>query len=171
MKKAAQQAPEKTASRYLTFMMKEEIYGLEIERVKEILEFRGVTRMPMTPDFIRGVINLRGNVVAVMDLQQFFFSRETEITRYTCIVIVERETDGEMQYTGILVDSVRQVLDLGEDDLDETPEFGTPVANSFVSALGKTDEGLVVLLSLDALLTFRTVVEARSEAISKIEEN
>lgn len=155
----AQLTLEKVAEKYLTFVMKDEVYGFEIGRVKEILEYRGCTRVPMVPDFVRGVINLRGNVVAVMDLQKFFLGTDSEITRWTCVVIVEREVDGEMLYTGILVDSVRQVLDLDEEDTEETPEFGTPVANAFVAALGKTSEGLVVLLNLDALLTFKAVAE------------
>jgi len=156
-------------TQYLNFTSGEEIYGIEIHRVKEILEFRGCTRMPMVPDFIRGVINLRGHVVPVIDMQRFFFGKEARITRWSCVVIVEQEVGNETMFTGILVDSVRQVLELSEENHETPPDFGTPVAANYIKCLGKMDDAIVIILNLDVLLAYREAGDVKN-AVRTLEQ-
>jgi purine-binding chemotaxis protein CheW len=153
---------------YLNFTVGNEIYGLEIHRVKEILEFRGCTRMPMVPEFIRGVINLRGHVVPVIDMAKFFFGRDSEITRWSCVVIVEQDVDGETMFTGILVDSVRQVLEMQQSDMEPVPDFGTPVSANYIKSLAKTEDALIIILKLDTLLAYREATDVKN-AVKTIE--
>lgn len=155
-----------TVEQYLNFTLSNEIYGIEIQRVKEILEFKGCTRMPMVPEFIRGVINLRGHVVPVLDLQKFFFGNDSKITRWSCVVILEQEGDRENMYTGILVDSVRQVMEIQKSSLEEPPDFGTPIAADYIHALGKNGDDLVIILKLGTLLAYRESEAVRQAVIA-----
>ncbi len=156
---------------YLNFSLKDEVYGIEITRVKEILEFKGCTRMPMVPEFIRGVINLRGHVVPVLDLQKFFFGNDSQITKWSCVIILEQDGEGENMYTGILVDSVRQVMEIQESNLEEPPDFGTPIAADYIHALGKVEDELVIILSLDKLLSYRDAEAVKQAANAALIES
>lgn len=152
---------------FLSCRVNDETYGLEIHRVKEILEFKGCTRMPMVPDFIRGVINLRGHVVPVMDMRRFFFEKESDITRWSCVVIVEGEEAGDTQYTGILVDSVHQVIEVAAENLESPPDFGTSVSPGFIDYLGKVGDEFIIVLNMDALLSYSEIgVEQRTAIAS-----
>ena len=118
---------EVVQQQYLTFFLADEEYAINIQRVKEIIEYTTVTKVPKVPEWIRGVINLRGNVVPVVDLAVRFGLEERPITKTTCIVIVEIEQDSERTVMGVIADAVNQVIDLAPKDIEEPPAFGTRV--------------------------------------------
>jgi purine-binding chemotaxis protein CheW len=139
-------------AQYLTFMLGGESFGIGIMAVKEIIEFSGITDVPMMPDSIRGVINLRGAVVPVMDLAARFGRPQTVAGKRTCIVIVELESDGERQLTGVVVDAVSAVLDIPAADIEPAPSFGTRIRGDFIAGMGKVNGRFVILLNVDAVL-------------------
>ncbi|MBI5446356.1 MAG: chemotaxis protein CheW [Deltaproteobacteria bacterium] len=140
-------------SQYLTFTLDEELYALDIGKVREVLEFEGVTKVPRTPDFMRGVINLRGNVVPVVDLRLKFGMTRTEKRVSTCIVITEVVVDGETTVLGVLADAVQEVLDLESGQIDPPPRLGTRLDTSFIQGMGKREEEFIVLLDIDKIFT------------------
>ncbi|MCB1174495.1 MAG: purine-binding chemotaxis protein CheW [Leptospiraceae bacterium] len=133
-------------NQYLTYHLGDELYGIDILSIKEIIEYDDVTIVPMTPSYIRGVINLRGNVVPVADLPSLFEHTPIAITRRTCIVILEVHSDDGKYEVGMMVDSVTEVIDINPDDIDPPPSFGTRVHVSCIKGMGKTDKGFVILL-------------------------
>lgn len=137
---------------YLTFRLGEESYALGLLSVKEIIEYGGVTQVPMMPGFVRGVINLRGRVVPVIDLANRLRSESAAVTRRTCIVIVEVSNDGEPQDMGIIVDAVSQVVDIPPQSVEAGPSFGAKVRADFIAGMGKLDEGFVIMLDIDRVL-------------------
>ena len=145
---------------YLTFFIRSEEYAVGILRVKEILEYEAVTRVPRMPSHVRGVINLRGAVLPVIDLAAKFGHPETEPTRTTCIVVVETKVEGEMLVIGVLADSVSQVIDLAAEQIEPPPSFGTSVRLDFLTGMGKPDGRLVLLLDLDRILSPVELLEA-----------
>jgi len=138
---------------YLTFYIGREEYAVGILRVKEIIEYATVTRVPGVPSHVRGVINLRGAVVPVVDLGAKFGSHETEPTRTTCIVIVEAQLDGATVVTGVMADSVSEVIDLATEQIEPPPPFGTGVRVDYLVGMGKVDSHLVLILDLDRVLS------------------
>jgi purine-binding chemotaxis protein CheW len=149
---------------YLTFSVSGDEYALPILRVREIISYDGVTRVPRTPPFIRGVINLRGSVVPVIDLARKFGYAEVQQTRSTSVVIVEvlLDTDsGEQQIVlGLLVDAVNEVMDLRPEDIQPPPSFGTRVQIAFLTGMGRSGTGFVLLLDIDKVLAAEDVVAA-----------
>ncbi|HSC59224.1 MAG TPA: chemotaxis protein CheW [Gemmatimonadales bacterium] len=139
-------------SQYLTFEVADAEYAVGILRVREIIEYDTLTRVPSAPPAVRGVINLRGSVVPVVDLAVKFGLEARSVTKRTCIVIVECELDGQAAVMGVLVDAVRQVVDLGAADIEAAPAFGSGVRVEFLLGMGKTDRGFVLLLDMDRLL-------------------
>jgi purine-binding chemotaxis protein CheW len=137
---------------FLTFLLGGEMYAVGILRIKEIIEFGALTAVPMMPTFIRGVINLRGAVVPVVDLNARFGGGPTKIGRRTCIVIIEIEADGESQVVGVLVDAVNEVLDIADADIEPAPSFGTQIRPDFVAGMGKVAGNFVILLDLGRVL-------------------
>ncbi len=131
-------------NKYLTFMLADEEYGLEILKVREIIGLMDVTRVPRMPAFIRGVINLRGRVIPVIDLRLKFNMDAVEDTRETCIIVV----DLEEILTGIVVDSVSEVMDIPAGDIEEAPDFGVSVDTEFIMGVGKADDKVVMLLDI-----------------------
>ncbi len=140
------------ARQFLTFQLGGEMYAVGILRIKEIIEYGALTAVPMMPSFIRGVINLRGSVVPVVDLRARFGAGPTPIGRRTCIVIVEIEADGESQVVGVLVDAVHEVLDIADADIEPAPSFGTQIRPDFVAGMGKVAGNFVILLDLARVL-------------------
>jgi len=140
----------------LTFQLRGELFGLEILKVKELLEYNGITKVPMVPDYIRGVINLRGSVVPVVDMLYLFSKTPSEITKKSCIIIVESVGDGESgeSYTGILVDNVNEVIDIIGKDVEHAPAFGTNLKTDFILGMAKVGEEIIILLDMDYLLSF-----------------
>ena len=137
---------------YLTFHLAGEEYAVGILHVKEIIEYGTLTRIPKTPASIRGVINLRGNVVPVIDLALKFGLEERPVTARTCIVMVEVEIDRARTVMGIIADSVSQVISLAEEDILPAPPFGTQVRIDFLHGMGKSGDKFVLVLNIDKVL-------------------
>jgi len=138
---------------YLTFFIRSEEYAVAILRVKEIIEFESVTRVPAMPAHVRGVINLRGSVLPVIDLAAKFGHGESVPARTTCIVVVETQIDGEVLVAGVLADAVSEVVDLPAGQIEPPPPFGTNIRVDFLAGMGKLDGRLVLILDLDRVLT------------------
>ena len=140
-------------TQYLTFVVGEEEYGVRILRAKEIIEYGVVTTIPNAPPFIRGVINLRGSVVPVVDLAVKFGGAPQAPTKRSCVVVVEVERDGQQTVMGIVADRVTQVAELPEDAIEPAPAFGTGVRTDWLLGLGRTDRRFILLLNTDRVLT------------------
>ena len=137
------------AGKYLTFGLAEEQYGLEILKVREIIGVMDITAVPKTPEFVKGVINLRGKVIPVVDLRLKFAMEEAEHTEETCIIVVD--VDGiEM---GIIVDQVSEVMDIATGEIEDPPAFGTSVDTSFILGMGEAEGNVTILLDIDRVLT------------------
>lgn len=140
------------AGKYLTFELGGEEYGLEILKVQEIIGMMNVTRVPRTPSYVRGVINLRGKVIPVVDLRLKFSMDSQEDTEKTCIIVVQITTATSQVITGIIVDEVSEVLDIAGDQIEPPPAFGTTVDTDFIMGMGKIDQKVVMLLDVDKVL-------------------
>ena len=138
---------------YLTFSLGGESFAIPIEHVREIIEFGGITTIPMMPPFLRGVINLRGAVVPVVDLQARFGRGETTIAKRTCVVIVEVVVDGSAHLLGALVDSVSEVLTLDRGRLESKPSFGSGLRADFVDGILNLDDRFIVTLDINKVLS------------------
>ena len=140
-------------TQYLTFQLAGEEFAFSILRVKEILEYDTITRVPNAPAAVRGVINLRGSVVPVVDLAQLFAVPATTVTKRTCVVIVEARVDGQDLVMGVLADAVSQVMDLTPDAIEPPPAFGSRVRVEYLVGMGKVDaRKFVLILDIDRLL-------------------
>jgi purine-binding chemotaxis protein CheW len=162
---AVQPAVEQT--QYLTFYLAGEEYAIGILCVKEILEYDTLTKVPQTPPWIRGVINLRGSVVPVVDLAAKFGLPAGAITKRTCIVIVEANLDETRVVMGVLADAVSQVMDLAPEDIEPPPTFGTRVRVDYLQGMGKVGKKFVLLLDVDRVLSateLLSTVQAATEA-------
>jgi purine-binding chemotaxis protein CheW len=160
-------AADAQAAQYLTFMLAGESFGIGIMAVKEIIEFSGITEVPMMPDSIRGVINLRGAVVPVMDLAARFGRPRSVPGKRTCIVIVELEKDGAYQLMGIVVDAVSAVLDIPAADIEPAPSFGTRIRGDFIAGMGKLNGRFVILLNVDPVLSLEGLPDlATADAVA-----
>ena len=148
---------DETPSQYLTFSLGGEMFAVGILNVKEIIEYGHLTEIPMMPAFIRGVINLRGSVVPVIDLSARFGGRTTEVSRRTCIVIVE-VSDGEMRHDiGIMVDAVSEVLDIPGSEIEPPPSFGAKIRADFIFGMGKVNGKFVIILNIDKVLSVEEI--------------
>jgi purine-binding chemotaxis protein CheW len=136
-------------SQYLTFRLDRELFGMDIAKVREVLEFTTVTKVPRTPDFMRGVINLRGNVVPVVDLRLKLGLSRTERTVNTCVIIAEVDIDGERTVLGALADSVQEVLELDSSQIGPAPRMGTRIDTSVIRGMGKREEEFIIILDID----------------------
>jgi purine-binding chemotaxis protein CheW len=144
---------ETVQQQYLTFFLADEEYAVNIQRVKEIIEYATVTKVPKVPQWIRGVINLRGNVVPVVDLAVRFGLEERPVTKTTCIVIVEVQQDSERTVMGVIADAVNQVIDLAPKDIEEPPAFGTRVRLEYLFGMGKLGKKFSLILNTDTVLS------------------
>ena len=138
--------------KYLTFALAHEEYGLEILKVREIIGYIDVTAIPQTPHYVRGVINLRGQVIPVLDLRAKFGMETTEVTDETCIIVVEIAHSQRKLSTGIIVDRVQEVLDIGGRDIEDAPQFGSSVNTDFILGMAKVEESVKILLDIDRVL-------------------
>lgn len=139
--------------KYLTFALGNEEFGLEILKVREIIGFMDVTAVPQTPAHVKGVINLRGQVIPVIDLRMNFGMPEAEVTEQTCIIVVEINSEDRKYQTGIIVDHVSEVLDIAQKDIEDPPQFGTAVNTEFILGMGKIEESVKILLDIDKVLS------------------
>ncbi len=140
-------------AQYLTFLLGGEMFAIGILGIKEIIEYGSLTAVPMMPGFIRGVINLRGAVVPVVDLSARFGRKSSEVTRRSCIVVLEVETDGEQQDVGVVVDSVSEVLSIAASEIEPPPSFGAKIRADFISGMGKVGGKFVIILNADRVLS------------------
>lgn len=140
------------SQQYLTFSVAGQMYGLGILAIKEIIQYGSVSAVPMMPDFIRGVINLRGAVVPVLDLAARFHGKPATSGRRSCIVVVELMEEEGVQDIGILVDSVSAVLEIGAADIEPPPAFGAGIKSAFIAGMGKVDGQFVILLDPERVL-------------------
>jgi purine-binding chemotaxis protein CheW len=138
---------------YLTFMLGGEVFAIGILSIKEIIEYGHVTTVPMMPECIRGVINLRGAVVPVIDLSARFGGKASTTTRRTCIVIVEVAVEQERQVVGVVVDAVNEVLEIASTEIEPAPSFGTRIRTDFIRGMGKVDQHFVIILEANRVLS------------------
>ena len=140
-------------TQYLTFKLENELFALEIGKVREVLDFTNITKVPQTPDYMRGVINLRGSVVPVVDLRLKFGMTMAEKTVNTCVIIVEVEMDGESVVMGAMADAVQEVLDLEPDQIEPPPRIGTKLNTDFIRGMGKHGDQFIIILDIDKIFT------------------
>jgi len=138
---------------YLTFSLAEEVFAVEVANVKEVLDLETVTKVPRTPHFMRGVINLRGRVVPVVDMRIKFGMPQAVDTIDTCIVVMEVDVEGEMTVIGALADSVREVFALNPDQIEPPPSIGTKLNTDFIKGMGKQGEHFIIVLDIDKVFS------------------
>jgi purine-binding chemotaxis protein CheW len=139
---------------YLTFLLSGEMFAIAILNIKEIIEYGNITEVPMMPSFIRGVINLRGSVVPVVDLSARFGRNKTEISHRTCIVIIEvQNNDESKQDIGVMVDSVSEVLEIPRSEIEPPPAFGAKIRVDFIHGMGKVAGKFVIILNANKVLS------------------
>jgi purine-binding chemotaxis protein CheW len=148
--------------KYLTFTLAGEEYGIGILKIKEIIGMMPITTVPQTPEFVKGVINLRGKVIPVVDLRLRFGMEEIEYTERTCIIVVEIAGQAETLLIGIVVDSVSEVLNIKGEDIEDTPTFGAKLETDYILGMAKMEGGVKILLDIDRVLS--------AEEISVLEE-
>lgn len=141
------------AGKYLTFKLGVEEFGLEILKVQEIIKMMDITRVPRTPGFVRGVINLRGKVIPIVDLRLKFDMESRETTEKTCIIVVQVQRADGVVTMGIIVDEVSEVLDVAGEQIEPAPEFGGVVDTSFILGMGKVGDRVVTLMDVDKVLS------------------
>jgi len=162
--KAPAMASAAEPAQVLTFVLAGELYGIGILSIKEIISYTALTTVPMMPAFARGVINLRGAVVPVVDLLARFGKASSEVTKRTCIVIVEVQTQGERQDIGIVVDAVNEVLDIPASEIEPPPAFGSSIRVDFIQGMGKVRGRFVILLALQHVMSTNDMLALQSAA-------
>ena len=140
-------------TQYLSFKLGDEVFALDVAKVREILDFTSITKVPQTPEFMRGVINLRGSVVPVVDMRIKFGMPRTERSVNTCIVVVEIALDGEPTVIGLLADSVQEVIELGPGQIEPPPKIGSRLRVEFLKGMGKRDERFLMILDIDKVFS------------------
>lgn len=138
---------------YLTFSLSDEVFAMDIRTVREIIQHASMTVVPLMPDFVRGVINLRGAVVPVIDLQSRFGRDSSSVGKKTCIVIFDASSQGEKQELGLMVDSVSEVIDIAHASIEPTPSFGTTIAREFIRGMGKVGSNFIPIIDTDKALS------------------
>ena len=164
-------APTETPVQYLTFALRDEVFAMDIRRVREIIQYSSMTAVPQMPEFVRGVINLRGAVVPVIDLSARFGGKQTEVARRTCIVIVEisQTIDGVdiHQDIGVVVDSVNEVLEIPSSEIEPPPAFGARIRSDFISGMGKVAGHFVIILNINLILSIEEMATLASTVDSE----
>ncbi len=153
MSSQTEKATNVLGGKYLTFRMGQEEYGMEVLRVREIIALMEITRVPKAPDFIRGVINLRGKVIPVVELRKKFKMASIEDTARTCIIVVDGSFNGNPVAIGLLVDAVLAVLDIESKDIEPTPEYSASIRSDYILGMGKAGGQLKILLNIDKVLS------------------
>lgn len=150
--------------KYLTFALGPEEYGLEILKVREIIGYMDITAIPQMPDHVKGVINLRGQVIPVVDIRALFGMETKDITEETCIIVAETSQGKRTFSTGVIVDRVSEVLDIPAKDIEEAPQMGSSVDTDFILGIGKVNASVKILLNIDKVLN-GSGIEALEEAV------
>jgi purine-binding chemotaxis protein CheW len=143
----------RATGQYLSFVLADELYALDIGKVREVLELQPITRIPRMPEHMRGIINLRGNAVPVVDLRMKFGMGSTKSTVDTCIIIVEVQVDNEELVVGALADSVREVFEMETETILPPPKVGTKIDTAFLHGMGKIDDRFVLILDVDKVFS------------------
>jgi purine-binding chemotaxis protein CheW len=163
---------------FLTFVLGNEVYGIEIFKVREIIGFMDITTVPRTPDYLKGVINLRGKVIPIVDLRSKFSMPEVEHTQKTCVIVVEVGAyshargrsvlwhNNTPQQIGIIVDSVSEVSNINSGEIEDAPQFGQKIDSNFILGLGKTKERIIILLDIEEVLSSEEI-----EMVGQLVEN
>jgi purine-binding chemotaxis protein CheW len=139
-------------AQYLTFKLGNEIYGINVEHVKEVNEFGNVYPLPRVPEYIRGIINLRGEVVPVIDLSYRLYGKKGEVSKLSCIVVISLIHEGDEALMGIVIDAVKEVVEIKVDSIVSTPDFSLNIREDFVSGAGKVKDNFIVLLNVNTML-------------------
>lgn len=147
---------------YLTFRLAGETFAFDVVKVREILDYSNITKIPQTPEFMKGVINLRGSVVPVVDMRLKFNMSAQERTVDTCIIVVEIVIDSETTVLGVLVDSVEEVFELEPASIEAAPRVGTKMRTDFILGMGKREEQFVIILDIDKIFSSEELNMARS---------
>jgi purine-binding chemotaxis protein CheW len=166
IKRDAAPAAKKEQHQFLTFLIGGEPFAISILVIKEIIEFGNLTSVPLMPDFIRGVLNLRGQVVPVIDLAARFGRAATAVARRTCVIIIEMDNDGEKQDVGVLVDSVSEVMDIPADMLQPAPAFGARIRVDFIKGMVDVEGRFIVILDVERVLSLDEIA-----LLASLEEN
>ena len=151
---------------YLTFKLGSEVFALDVATVREVLDFTTVTRIPRMPEFMRGVINLRGSVVPVVDLRLAFGMSATEKMVSTCIIVAEVRLEGETTIMGALADSVEEVIDLEPDQIQPAPKIGTSIRADFIRGMGKRDTHFLMILDIDQVFSTEQLAGLRTAPVA-----
>jgi len=157
-------------TQYLTFKLGDEVFALDIGKVREVLDFTEVTKVPQTPDFMRGVINLRGNVVPVVDMRLKFGMSQTEKTVNTCVIITEIDVDGETTVVGAMADSVQEVLDLEPEQIEPPPRIGSKMNTDFIMGMGKHNDQFIIILNIDKVFSGIELADTNGFDLSTVKE-
>ncbi|HPS86327.1 MAG TPA: chemotaxis protein CheW [Spirochaetota bacterium] len=150
-------------SLYLTFLLGNDLFGIHVNEVREVIEYKQIFKIPRVPDYVKGVINLRGEVVPVIDLHSRFYNALSSVTSTTSIVVVEVDDDGHTIPIGIIIDSVKAVTELYENNIEAVPEIGSKIRTDFMEGIGKIENQFVILLKVQNILNI--------EELSNISEN
>ena len=158
---------------YLSFKLDAELYAINIVRVREVLDLIKITKVPKTPAFMLGVINLRGSVVPVIDLKVKFDMAAIENTRDTCIIIVNVLLNEEYVTLGLLADSVNEVIELAQDEIEPTPRIGARISNDFIKGMGKHNEDFIMILDIDKIFSEQEILQIQpdQEPVKATKEN
>ncbi|MFP4032886.1 MAG: chemotaxis protein CheW [Desulfococcaceae bacterium] len=146
------------SGKYLTFTLAEEEYGIGILKIKEIIGMMPITTVPQTPHYVKGVVNLRGKVIPVIDLRLRFGMGEIEYTERTCIIVVEMAGESADVIIGIVVDTVSEVLTIRDEEIEDPPRFGTRLDTDYIHGMAKTEDGVKILLDIDRVLRSEELV-------------
>lgn len=165
-----EETPIMDTNQYLSFILDKDIFAIEISRVREVLEYSRVTKVPKSPDFLCGVINLRGRVVPVVDMRLKFGMTKTEQTVDTCIIIVEIHIDEELTVLGAMVDSVREVIELESQEIEPPPRIGTHLDTSFIKGMGKKNDEFIIILDINKVFSLSelTIVNNSQSRVPEI---
>ena len=159
-----------SSQQYVTFSLGEELFGVVVSRTREILSLTPVTKVPQTPEYLLGVINLRGQVVPVVDMRLKLGLSAGAETEDTCIIVLDVLVDGETITVGALADAVREVLDIRSDQIEPPPRLGTRLNTEFINGMGKVDEQFMILLNIDKIFNSDEFAWVQDTAESAVEE-
>lgn len=159
---------ESSGQQYVTFRLENELFGVEVARAKEILSLTPITQVPQTPDYMLGVINLRGQVVPVIDMRRKMGLAAGGETEDTCIIVVDVQVDGEVITVGALADAVREVMDIQSDQIEPPPKLGSRLKTEFITGMGKIDDQFIILLNIDRIFNTDELVLVQDVSTQQI---
>ena len=165
-----QKTNEKAAKSYLTFKLGEEQFGVHVSQVLNILEMASITKVPKSPDYLKGVINLRGKVLPVIDARIKFGMEETEYTNNTCIIVMDLELEGNTINIGTIVDGVLSVVEINESEVEPPPSIGSKFKSEFIYGMAKVEEEFVMLVDMQKVITTDEMTEISNKSKAETEE-